>query len=280
MEANRIEQKVVPKHAFVAVPVYGNMDVHFVNSLLRFHGDQAIKHNITLDFQLGDSLVNRARNSLTRRFLESHCTHLLFIDSDLVFSTEQVNKILDHDVDIVAGVYCKKQEGPVQVVCNANKNVMEAGPDGLCEVKYVGTGFMCISRRVFEVMIEKWGEEMWYLLDPEHKVKEYDFWHVGAYDFGEGVTPRRRFLSEDWWFCQKAIDAGLKIFLDLSVILKHSGNALYPLSYQEKTLLERHTRPAPTGASDTVTASSPVESVPVASLSAERAEAFTVCDQK
>ena len=35
-----------------------------------------------------ESLVTRARNILTAMFIESDCTHLMFIDSDIEFDAE------------------------------------------------------------------------------------------------------------------------------------------------------------------------------------------------
>jgi len=185
----------------------------------------------------GDSLVCRARNSITRRFLESDCTHLLMIDSDLVFSPEHVKRICAHDVDIVGGVYFKKQEGKPQIVCNTlNTPAPETRDNGdLVQVKYVGTGFMCISRRVFEVMIEKLGEDMRYFLDHDQKVTEYDFWRAAPYQYAGGF---RRYLSEDWWFCQKAMDLGFKIWMDLRVTLQHAGHICFPLQTQKNELFE------------------------------------------
>ena len=55
-----------------------------------------------------DSLVSRARNAATAHFLNSDCTHMIFIDSDIEFDAESVLKLLRHGKDVVAGVYAKK----------------------------------------------------------------------------------------------------------------------------------------------------------------------------
>lgn len=264
MDGNASNGSVVPqKKIFIGIPVYGQWDGHSALCTMRLMAESRIPASLNFYPHMGDSLVSRARNHITRMFLESDCTHLLFIDSDLVFSIDQVARIISHDVDLIGGVYCKKSEGDVQVVCNAKANAEQRYEQGICEVNYVGTGFMCISRKVFEVMIQEFGKDIWYMLDPDHKTKEYDFWRVGMYEYPEGSAPfKRRYLSEDWYFCQKAQDVGFKVWMDMKCILKHSGNAVYPLSYQEKQLLERYKK-VPDGTADGSVPSPAPEAVPV-----------------
>jgi len=185
--------------------------------------------------QFGDSAVNRQRNRLTRQFLESDCTHLLFIDSDLVFGVEQIKRIMDHPEPIVGGLYCKKQSGKFpQVVINGLDDATPMREDHMQRVKYIGTGFIRVAREVFERMIEAY-DDIWYTCDSE-KVKEYDFWSMGVYKFKDGT---RRFLTEDWYFCQRALDLGYDIWADMHIVLKHSGSILYPTAEQEKILFNK-----------------------------------------
>ena len=216
------------------MPVYGQVDPHFFASWSKLLANWNL--DVAIYPHFGDSLVSRARNHCTRVFLESDCTHMLFIDSDLVFSVDQINRMMEFDEDLVGGAYYKKCEGAPQGVWNCLPDV-NLTDSGLLEVKYVGTGFMRISRKVFELMIQEFGNEISYQVDPDHKQKEYDFWHVGRYVFSDGSP--NRYLSEDWWFCQKWRDIGGKVWLDRGTVLKHSGNALYPLSYQDKIIFNR-----------------------------------------
>lgn len=250
---------------FVALPVYWNVDPHFWTSTLKLCQELAFRKDI--DFsgilrpQVGDSAIGRSRNSLTRQFLETDATHLLFIDSDLVFSTDQIIRLMQHKEEVVGGLYCKKQEGPPQLVINSWANPEQRGD--LLEVRYIGTGFMRVARSVFEKMIERWGREIEYKLDPDHKITEWDFWHMGVYHYPDGSPPR--YLSEDWWFCQKCIDLGIKIWADRRIALKHSGAAMYPLSYQQETLFgqDEPCLSEKTGAGEAVPTPAPPLSEPV-----------------
>jgi len=191
-----------------------------------FHG-QIMPH-------VGDSAVGRARNSITRKFLESDCTHLLQIDSDLIFSINHVHRIMMHDEPIVGGYYCKKQEGAPQLVKNGCLGHSEVKENGLQQERYIGTGFLRVAREVFEAMIDKLGDDLMYHPDHDPTLTEYDFWKMGVYKYADGT---RRWLSEDWYFAQMALDLGYKVWGDRAILLGHAdGGTIYPLSYQEETL--------------------------------------------
>lgn len=226
---------------FIGVPVYGSIDCHFFDAWLNFE-DRAGHLDYVRHFIFGDSLVSRARNTITMDFLKSGCTHILFIDSDLIFSVEQVERLLSHDEDIVAGFYPKKKDGYPELVFNPTIPPSQMDERRLTQVRYIGTGFMCIKRGVFEKMISELGDDLIFKVDGKEKVG-FDFWSVGVYKFRDGS---RRHLSEDWYFCQRAIDLGFKIYGDNGVFLKHSGKAVYPLQSQVPELLghpEQKTQP-------------------------------------
>jgi hypothetical protein len=222
------------KKLFIGVPIHGSVNPDFFKSMMQF--TQENKSPVVMSYCIGDSAVARSRNSLTAKFLATDCTDMLFIDSDLVFSAEQVARILDHDVDVVGGLYPKKQQGPTEWVINTMDYPGETRPDKLFEVKYVGTGFIKVSRRVFEIMLQKLSAEIEYVSDADHKSIEWDFWRMGVYEYPNGL---RRWLSEDWWFCQMWRDLGGKVWADQQIVLKHSGSAVYPLATQEKELFRQ-----------------------------------------
>jgi hypothetical protein len=221
----------------VAIPVYGGVDPHFYTSMLGLVGrrgsrDYALRVPPAL---IGESLVSRARNRLACDFLRTDSTHLLFIDSDLIFSPEDVDRIASHaarGVPIVAGLYPKKQ---VQLgwVCNLLEPSPPADEHDLVPVKYAGTGFLCIAREVLEKMMKTHPEARY---DPddgdEWPGDLWDFFPVGIRECPE--TGRRRYLSEDWWFCQRAWDMGYPVMMDQRIILKHVGQFVYPFDKIEE----------------------------------------------
>lgn len=215
-----------PKKLFIAVPAYGQVPFEFVHSLLRLAVQGA--GVIQFGFKCHESLIPRARNSLSADFLASDCDKILFLDSDLIFTPDDVMRIAHHDAPIVGGVYFLKQEGPAVPCANTFAGrVPPIGEDGLQEVRYVGSGFMCIHREVFERMDEE-GLAPEYQDDKTKRV-ERDFWHVGV---RPTLDDHPRYLSEDWYFCQDWLDIGGKVFIDTRVQLGHVGAVAFPLQTQ------------------------------------------------
>ena len=228
-------------HVFIALPVYGGVDPWFHQSLMDLIRAKPRPYQMTIRHHVGDSLVSRARNRLVADFLRTDCTHLLFIDSDLIFSPAHVARVLAHDAPIVAGLYPKKQR-ELGWVCNLLDPSPEPDAAGLQPVKYAGTGFLCIAREVFERIIREMPELRY---DPDDGDGEpgslWDFFKVGVWECPE--TGYRRYLSEDWWFCQIARDVGYEVLMDTQVICKHVGQFVYPFDS-----LESFASPAPDGA--------------------------------
>lgn len=148
-----------PIKLFIGLPIYAQVPAFFLQSLLALQARKPLyaadgrEIQITIGMSQGDG-VARSRNQLSADFLASGCTHLLFIDCDLIFSAEHVARIVSHDVPLVGGLYPKKQDVPglPEWVLNSLPNT---APDehGLQEVRYIGTGFMCIRRDVFEMIL-------------------------------------------------------------------------------------------------------------------------------
>jgi len=214
----------------LATPIYGGVDPYFHESMMSVVTDKNRIYGVRVRPLIGDSLVSRARNRLATEFLKSDATHLFFIDSDLIFSAEHVARIASHaarGVPIVAGLYPKKQR-QLGWVCNVLDRPTEPDKFDLQPVKYAGTGFLCIAREVLETMMAAHPEARY---DPDDgddwQGDLWEFFPVGIRQCPE--TGRRRMLSEDWWFCQRAIDLGYKIMMDTRVVCKHVGSMIYPL---------------------------------------------------
>jgi len=228
-------ERITDRRPFIAVPCHRAPSGFFVQSVLRCIAAQV---GFQIRFNFGDSLVTRARNTLTAGFLETDATHLLFIDDDLIFGPDHVRRIMSHPVQIVGGLYPKKQDGPTSWVLNTLTNGDPSDPpdpsNGLIRVAYIGTGFLCVERSVFERMIERF-PQIEYLADESGR-REWDFWPVGVCRTHTGQV---RYLSEDWFFCERAFQMGYQIFADTRVILKHVGEVIYPLKSQQTDLFSR-----------------------------------------
>jgi hypothetical protein len=94
---------------------------------------------------------------------------------------------------------------------------------------------MLVARRVFEKMIAAF-PEIEFTADYGDRGKQYDFWSMGVYV--DKATGHRRYLSEDWYFCQRWLDLGEKIYGDTFVIIKHHGPVTYPLDTQIPNMVQ------------------------------------------
>jgi len=212
-----------PRKVYLAVAGhFGFNDLIFVQSLI------GLTTRTQVAVQMGwscDPSVERARNILTANFLETDCTHLLFVDTDIGFSAEDVRRISSHDEPIVGGMYPLKSDSPDVAWCGNGLQGGEAPirEDGLSQVKYIGTGFLCIARHVFTSLrghpdVEQYRQDF-----PPHRL-EHAYWFQRV--------SQNRFLTEDWNFCQICLDLGLPIYGDSQVVLRHAGRAVWPLNIQ------------------------------------------------
>ncbi len=232
----------------LSMPVYNKIDVPFVQCLMAMCASTSFIG--TWDFLPGDSLVNRARNNLAKRFLDGfpgqtedgkpatlHFDWMLFLDTDLVFRADDVKLLyelgLNKGPGIYVGTYPIKQLKP-KVVFN---NMPGCIPDkeGIVEVREAGTGFMLIHRDVFEQMKEKFKDEITYQVDMGDMgnvaTYQWDFFSVGVYF--DPQLQRKRFLSEDWYFCQRWRAMGGKVLMQTKISCNHIGQFAYPGNPQE-----------------------------------------------
>jgi hypothetical protein len=217
----------MPNKLFVAIPCYGQMPTPTVQSLLDFQANPPCP--IEIKIRSGCADIGLVRDQLTSDFLESDCTHLLFIDADMVFTSDNAARLLRHNVDIVGGFYPKKRQGDIVWVLNTKADKINPLGTGLQEVRNIGTGFLLIARRVFERIIELRGKDIAYETDSTPPKPKWAFWVCGVHQFQSGL---RRRLGEDWMFCEKWIEIGGKLYADATVVVRHHGGVIFPLKSQ------------------------------------------------
>jgi len=88
-------------------------------------------------------LIQSARNQLTFDLLLSGCSHCLWIDSNLIFTVQQIQRLLAHDKDIVTGCYAKKNQGSDELDFTGMPLTTppQVDDDGLMELRYAPAGF-------------------------------------------------------------------------------------------------------------------------------------------
>lgn len=241
------------QYPMIATPCYGGMvtESYLRGMLSLVSTATTIGMNINMSTVVNESLVTRARNELVKYLTMTDCTHLFFIDADIMFTESDIFRLLLHDADVVVGTYPLKrvawenidtsqtrdvksiQRMATDYVVNikyANEEQARTGQvpvvEGLIELHDAGTGFMCIKRHVIEKMMEAYPETH-YLKEPKHLIHKGDDGHRWAL-FDTMIDEDNRYLSEDYTFCRRWQQMGGKIWLDPEIELSHIGTFVYP----------------------------------------------------
>jgi hypothetical protein len=150
--------------------------------------------------------IQHNRALLVKHAREQRCTHLFFMDHDVFFPGDTVDRLLAHEKDIVAAPYNMRGVWPPQTM------VFLAGPDGqrtaadqfpkeLFRCEALGCGCMLIRMAVFESIAAPW--------------------------FALDVRDNELVSSEDVWFCNQARRAGFDIWCDPTIPVGHIGEWIY-----------------------------------------------------
>jgi hypothetical protein len=202
-----------------AMPCYGGMltESTFTGFIKWANIARQLGMDWTIETMVNESLISRARNTLTAKFLSlPDATHLMFIDADIGWEPWHLLALLMRKVDVIGGLYPMKTM-PIQWVVNGVANG-EQTEDGLIEVSKAGTGFLLIKREVFTK------------LNSHPAVKPYknDIGLDPMYDqylrtYFDTAVRQQRYYSEDWKFCEDWRDLGGKVYIDRRVLLRHTG---------------------------------------------------------
>jgi hypothetical protein len=183
----------------------------------------------TVETMTNESLISRARNTLTAKFLNTpSSTHLMFIDADIGWEPWHLLALLNHDKDVVGGLYPMKSI-PVKWCVNGIPGAPDNDPSGLLEVTKTGTGFMLIKRHVLEKIVSH----------PAVKPFNNDIGLPSELDkymktYFDTAVRENRYYSEDWTFCENWRDLGGKIYVDKRVLLRHVGTYTFDFAVQDQ----------------------------------------------
>jgi len=220
----------------ISMPCYGGMltESTFMSFIKWANAARQLGIDWTLETMTNESLISRARNTLTAKFLaNTDATHLMFIDADIGWEPWHLMVLLCRDVDVIGGLYPMKSI-PVKWCVNGFEGA-EEGPDGLQEVTKTGTGFLLMKRHVFEKLnshpaTKPFNNDIG--LPPELNV------HMKTY-FDTAVR-EGRYYSEDWTFCENWRDIGGRVWVDKRVLLRHTGTYVFDYATQNQVYKDLH----------------------------------------
>ena len=196
---------------------------------------RATQHGV--DIQIcnisGCSVVSRVRNLIAKDFLDSDCTDLMFIDSDINFDAEDIFRLMAWNIDpkkgIVAGIPVARKKGIVYI------STLESDEDenifmnhmGLVKAKRVATAFMLIRREVFEKLREA---------HPEWEYEDEKVAGDKLTAFFDFALKDRNYIGEDFLFCDRARELGFEVWIDPTIKLGHMGTEEFAGAFGEDYL--------------------------------------------
>jgi hypothetical protein len=220
----------------ICMPCYGGMltESTFMSYIKWANTARQMGIDWTMETMTNESLISRARNTLTAKFLSNpDSTHLMFIDADIGWEPWHLLVLLNRDVDVIGGLYPMKSL-PVKWCVNGFEGA-EEGPDGLQEVTKTGTGFLLMKRGVFEKLnahpaVKPFNSDIG--LPPELNVYMKTYFDTAVRE--------NRYYSEDWTFCENWRDIGGKVWVDKRVLLRHTGTYVFDFATQDQLYKDLH----------------------------------------
>jgi len=145
--------------------------------------------------------LDKARNALVLDAFTGGCTHLLMMDTDQIYPTDTIPKLLSHGKAVVGGVVHRRYAPFDPILYKGTIGNYSHIPDELAysgelvEVDATGCGCILYDMEVFKKVQPPWFE-------------------IYQLETGKDV-------GEDIGFCAKLRDAGFSIYVDTSIEIEH-----------------------------------------------------------
>lgn len=155
--------------------------------------------------------IAEARNYLAVQAVKNECDYLFMVDDDMVFPPETLQVLLSREKDIIGlpfNVKVPRKEGDIRKLHNVTyaqeaDGTIISKEDEPFEVIAIGTGLILIKTDVFKKLSQP-------------------FFDFSTYE--NGMVK----VGEDSWFCYKATENGLKIWVEPTLQgLGHIGDFTY-----------------------------------------------------
>ncbi|MFO0636272.1 MAG: hypothetical protein U0168_25860 [Nannocystaceae bacterium] len=173
----------------------------------------------------GFSAIDQGRNVMATRALDEGFEEMMWIDADVAFHPQDVERLRRHQLPLCCGIYPKKgQRAFAFNFLPETQSVRFGEHGGLQRIDRAGMGFVHTRRAVYERIVaacslpscnEIYGERMLPFFQPM-------------------IVPDavgHSYLPEDFAFCERARQAGIEIVADTSIRLWHIGS--YPYGWED-----------------------------------------------
>lgn len=151
------------------------------------------------------------RNYCVIQAQKNNCTHILFVDDDMTFPPDTIERLLAHEKEIV-GVYSYSRALPLSPTVAfldekgdylpQDQMGIIKRPEELFECYTIGMGVALIDMKLFDLI-----EKPWFFFE--------------AHESGKILT------GEDAWMCKQAKKKGIKVYCDPTLRIGHLGDYQY-----------------------------------------------------
>lgn len=208
-----------PRHAWVCLPTYTGQ-IHIATMRAVFDDMLALANagiHVTLVDESGNSMIAHGRDVLCAKFLgDETATDLLFIDNDVTWEPGGLVTLMNHPVELVAGLYPRRADPLAFHVrwIEGQKELWADPTTGLLEVEGVPAGFLRISRACLERMVTAF---------PEKAFADQHAPAGTAWALFDNIHEGKAYFGEDYSFCRRFRQAGGRVWVDPEMTLGHIG---------------------------------------------------------
>ena len=192
----------------LAVPCMDFMPFQFVESLIGLLHRLEVS-NVCFSFKfISGTLVYVARDKLATYAIDHNYTHVLWLDSDMVFQTDLLDELTFSGHEFVAGIYQARRKPHVSCLFETLEPVkrFETYPSDTFQIE--GCGFGCVLMKT-EIL--------------EAVMKKYKTCFTPMEDYGEDLA-----------FCIRAKECGYTLYAEPTAICGHVGHiVVYETDYEK-----------------------------------------------
>ena len=188
----------------IGMPCIHEIPTRTVISLLQ------VKKKDVDPYLVSGSLIYDSRDYIAHFAVDNDYDYVLYVDSDMIFDADDMDRLLSHNVGICSGLYVTRDGTNKHVAYTkvtkrrrfpyrAPKLTPDGETKGFGEIAACGFGFCLIKTSVLKTMFKYYKS----LFEPKSG------------------------LGEDIIFCVRARQVGFKTFIDREVKVGHIGEKVY-----------------------------------------------------
>jgi len=212
----------------VLVPVADKIEVDTQQALLELE-----RRGYRVFRTRGCVQIDMVRSQMATDFLSQGFEETLWVDSDVGFFPNDVDRIREHGLPVCSALYPRKGQSSFAVkLLPGTRKVTFGSGGGLLEVEHVATGFLHIRREVYRQIEE---QQKLPMCNRSNSRGIIPYFLPLVVESGGEYS----YLSEDYSFCERIRRAGYKIMADTTVRLWHVGT--HRFSWEDASLgITRH----------------------------------------